>query len=319
VADTLTEASTQEPRSLALQRPKAHALAYGALAVGALALGVSALLVRWAAAPGPVTGFYRMGLASLLLAPFALRSKRGSDSIGRPWPEAGMRLALLAGVALAIDLALWNTAVNVTTVANATLFANTAPLWVALGAWLLFRERLRPLFWGGLALTLLGAASIAGVDFLRHASLGWGDLLAVGASLFYAAYYLITQRGRQHLPPLPYVWMAGMASTAVLLILSLALGMPLVGYPPSTYLAFLGLALVTQVVGYLSVAYALGHLPASIVSPTMVSQPVISGLLAIPILGEMLTLPQVFGGLAVIAGVILVHRSRNGDSSPSPS
>jgi drug/metabolite transporter (DMT)-like permease len=106
--------------------------------------------------------------------------------------------------------------------------------------------------------------------------------------------------------------MACSAATVVLLFLSLALGMPLTGYPPSTYLAFLALALVTQVTGYVAVAYALGHLPASIVSPTMVSQPVITALLAIPILGELLTPTQWIGGAAVVAGVIVVHRSRNG-------
>jgi len=306
VAEILAETSSGSP-PVAAAPSQSHALAYGALALGALALGVSALLVRWAAAPGPVTAFYRMGLASLAMAPFALARRNG-----RPWPASGVRLAALAGVALAFDLALWNTAVNITTAANATLFANTAPLWVALGAWLLFRERLRPLFWAGLALTLVGAAAIAGGDFLRHASLGWGDLLAVGASLFYASYYLITQRGRRWLPPLPYVWLAGMVSTGVLFVLSLVLGMPLTGYPPTTYLAFLGLALITQVTGYVAVAYALGHLPASVVSPTMVSQPVITALLAIPILGEPLTATQWIGGAAVVAGVIVVHRSRNG-------
>lgn len=306
MAETLAEAPAGSP-SLAHARSRSHALAYGALAVGALALGVSAILVRWAAAPGPVTAFYRLGLASLVMAPFALSRRNG-----RPWPAAGVRLALLAGVALAFDLALWNTAVNITTAANATLFANTAPLWVALGAWLLFRERLRPFFWAGLGLTLAGSAAIAGADFLRHATLGLGDLLALGASLFYAGYYLITQRGRQWLPPLPYVWMAVSSATIVLLILSLGLGMPLTGYPLSTYLAFLALALVTQVTGYLAVAYALGHLPASIVSPTMVSQPVITALLAIPILGEILSPTQWIGGAAVVAGVIVVHRSRNG-------
>jgi drug/metabolite transporter (DMT)-like permease len=309
VADALTEASAREPGAppLTVKRSRSHALAYAALGLGALALGVSALLVRWAAAPGPVTGFYRMGLASLIMAPFALRSRSGGA-----WPAAGKRLALLGGLALAFDLALWNTAVNVTTAANATLFANTAPLWVALGAWLLFRERLRPLFWTGLALTLTGATAVAGGDFLSHATLGWGDLLALGASFFYAGYYLITQRGRQHLAPLPYVWMAGLVSTAVLLVMSLALGLPLGGYPPTTYLAFLALALVTQITGYLAVGYALGHLPASIVSPTMVSQPVITALLAIPFLGELLTPVQWIGGAAVVAGVIVVHRSRNG-------
>jgi drug/metabolite transporter (DMT)-like permease len=72
------------------------------------------------------------------------------------------------------------------------------------------------------------------------------------------------------------------------------------------------LALITQVTGYVAVAYALGHLPASVVSPTMVSQPVITALLAIPILGEPLTATQWIGGAAVVAGVIVVHRSRNG-------
>jgi drug/metabolite transporter (DMT)-like permease len=94
--------------------------------------------------------------------------------------------------------------------------------------------------------------------------------------------------------------------------MSLVLGLPLGGYPPTTYLAFLGLALVTQITGYLAVGYALGHLPASIVSPTMVSQPVITALLAIPFLGEMLAPVQWIGGAAVVAGVIVVHRSRNG-------
>jgi drug/metabolite transporter (DMT)-like permease len=106
--------------------------------------------------------------------------------------------------------------------------------------------------------------------------------------------------------------MAGTVSTAVLLVMCLVLGLPLFGYPPTTYLAFLALALVTQVTGYLAVGYALGHLPASIVSPTMVSQPVITALLAIPFLGELLTPTQWIGGAAVVAGVIVVHRSRNG-------
>jgi len=106
-----------------------------------LALGCSALFVRWANAPGPVTGVYRMGLASLVLLPLALR--RGGR---RPWPRLGVRFAILGGVSLAIDLALWSTGVNITKAANATLFANTAPLWVALAGMAFFGERLPRLF-----------------------------------------------------------------------------------------------------------------------------------------------------------------------------
>lgn len=282
-------------------------LAYLAILAGVVALGFSALFVRWAAAPGPVTGFYRMAIAGLVLAPLALR--RPSNPI-RGWPRNGIALALLGGLFLSVDVALWNTAVGVTSAANATLFANTAPLWVALVAWLNFGETLRPRFWLGLALTLAGSAAVAGADFLLHPRLGWGDVLALCASLFYAGYYMCTQFGRRYLPSATYVWLAGIASTAALLLLCLGLGLPLTGYPTHTYLAFVGLALVTQSFGYLAVGYALGHLPASVVSPSMVGQPIVTALLAIPLLGEALTPVQWMGGAIVIAGILLVHVSR---------
>jgi drug/metabolite transporter (DMT)-like permease len=287
-------------------------LAYLAVTAGVVALGFSALFVRWAAAPGPVTGFYRMAIAGLVLAPLALR---GPGTSLRAWPRRGMAVALLGGLFLSVDIALWNTAVGVTSAANATLFANTAPLWVALVAWTWFGETLRPRFWLGLALTLLGSAAVAGADFLFHPRLGWGDVLALSASLFYAGYYVCTQIGRRYLPSATYVWLAGLASTAALLLLCLSLGLPLAGYPPRTYLAFVASALVTQSFGYLAVGYALGHLPASVVSPSMIGQPIVTALLAIPLLGEPVTWVQCVGGAVVIAGILLVHVSR----LPSPN
>ncbi|HET7010714.1 MAG TPA: DMT family transporter, partial [Anaerolineales bacterium] len=121
--------------------------------------------------------------------------------------------------------------------------------------------------------------------------------------------FLMTQHGRDHLGPLAYVWLAGVASSGILLIVNLIGGFPLTGYPPQTWLAFLALALITQVVGYVAVGYALGHLPASLVAPTMVGQPVVTALLAIPLLGEPLTPVQWAGGAAVLLGIYLVHRS----------
>jgi drug/metabolite transporter (DMT)-like permease len=90
----------------------------------------------------------------------------------------------------------------------------------------------------------------------------------------------------------------------------LILKLPVTGYSPQTYLAFLAAALVSQTGGYLAVGYALGHLRASLVAPTMIGQPVVTALLAIPLLGETLSASQWLGGLAVLAGIYLVHRSR---------
>lgn len=277
-----------------------------ALAFGIIALGFSALFVRWANAPGPVIGLYRIGLSTIILVPFFVARQR----MGTPIRRGLLIFPILGGILTALDHGFWNTAVNFTSAANATLLANTAPLWVALFAWLVWHERLKTYFWIGLVLTLAGSAVVLGTDILRHATLGIGDLLALTAGVFYAGYFLVTQRGRIHWDTLSYIWIVGLVSSLCLLGFSLALRMPITGYPLQSYLAFLGAALISQTGGYLAVGYALGHLPASLVSPTMLGQPVITALLAIPLLGESLHASQVLGGLAVLAGIYLVHVSR---------
>jgi drug/metabolite transporter (DMT)-like permease len=287
-------------------RSKSNLLPHLSLGIAVLALGFSALFVRWAAAPGPVMGLYRMGLSTLILAPIYQRRNQKRTALTKDL----LIFPALGGVFLALDLALWNTSVLYTKAANATLMGNTAPLWVALVAWLFLRERLKFHFWIGLALTLTGAAIVLGSDFILHPTFGWGDVMALIAGLFYAGYYLVTQQGRKRLDTLSYIWWMCLSSSISLFIISLIFGMPIFGYSQQTYLAFLGSAIVTQVGGYLATTYALGHIPASVVSPTMIGQPVMTALLAIPFLGEILPANQWLGGLGVIMGIFLVHRSR---------
>jgi drug/metabolite transporter (DMT)-like permease len=272
------------------------------------------MFVRWANAPGPVTAFYRIGLATLILAPFF-----GWRIRSRPrMTKALILFPIFGAMFTSLDHAVWNTSILLTSAANATLLGNTAPLWVALTAWLFLRERLVKSFWIGLSFTLVGAAIVLGYDFLLHPTLGWGDLLALTAGIFYAGYFLVTQYGRQHLDTLSYVWLVNLFSTFLLLLMSLGLNHPLTGYPTQTYLAFIGAAVVSQVFGYLSIGYALGHLPASMVSPTMIGQPLLTALLAIPILGETLNLAQWVGGAAVLLGIYLIHKSRQEAAKTAP-
>ena len=144
-----------------------------------------------------------------------------------------------------------------------------------------------------------------------------GNLLAVLSSLFYAAYFLTTQRGRTHFSTLTYVFLITAVSSLILLGTNLLLGNPLWGYSTPTLLAFLGAGLISQVIGYFSVGYALGHLPASLVSPTMIAQPVLTALMAIPLAGEPLLPPQWIGGLIVLSGIYLVNLSRQKETAAS--
>ena len=281
-------------------------LPYLALAFGAIGMAFSAIFVKWAGAPGLVNGVYRMGIAALVMAlPFGLEARQR-----RPLAPKYIGLAILAGMLFAGDLGTWNTSALITSAANSTLLANTSPLWVSLGAMVWFKERLNSAFWAGLLLALAGAVTILGADFLRHPTLGLGDLLALIAGFFYGAFFLAAQRAREGLSAMAAWWISAVASTIVLLILALAFQQPLFGYSVMTYVNLVGIALVTQVGAYLAITYALGHLPASIVSPTLLMQPVLTALLAVPLLGEHLSAVQISGGLIVIAGISLVHRSR---------
>jgi len=293
-------------------------LPYLAVALTIVCLSFSAFFVRWANVAPPVMGFYRIGIATLILTPFFLRRMtrlRGTSSaLVLGW---GLLLfPVLAGLASAMDQFIWNFSLRFTSAANATLLGNTSPLWVALAAWLIFRERTNGLFWLGLGLTLSGAAAVLSADFLRHPTLGWGDLLSISSATFYGAFYLLSQRSRQRLDTLSHVWLVSLTSTLLMLLLSLLMRAPLLGYPPRTYLLLLGAALIPQLTGYLALGYALGHLPASVVSPTMLGQPVLTALLAIPILGEPLHPVQWIGGLVVLAGIYLVNRSRETKAMP---
>jgi drug/metabolite transporter (DMT)-like permease len=281
-------------------------LPYIALVGGLGMLGLSAILVRLAGAPGIVAAFYRVSLAVAAIAPlYALRRR------GRP-PLSGRALgfAALGGLFFAGDLAAWSTGVMLSGATNPTLLANTAPLWVGVGTLLIFRERLQRGFWIGLSMAMVGAAIVLGQDALRSFELGLGTLLGLLAGVFYGSYFLVTQRGRERLDALSYFWLSSLVNAVLLLALTFAFGERLGGYSVHAYIMLGALAIGPQALGWLAINYAQGHLPASVVSPTLLGQPVVTALLAGPILGESFQLLQIIGGAVVLVGVLVVHRSR---------
>jgi len=280
-------------------------LAYIALGVGILSLSFSAMFVRWADAPGPVTAFYRLLFSVLFLLPFFLPRFQAN-------PALRSRLIifpLMAGIFTACDLGLWTASLSFTTASNATLLGNTSPLWVALGTWLIFKRKLSGSFWRGLAFALLGAALIMGTDFILHPRFGIGDAMALSTGFFYGGYFLFTEKSRQTFDPVSHIWFVGIGASTTLFFVNTALHNPLSGYEKNTWLVFLATALVSQLIGYMSLAYALGHLPASVVSPTMILQPVVTTLLAIPLLSEIPSAWQGIGGVIALIGIYIVNQS----------
>ena len=280
-------------------------LAYLALGIGVLALSFSAMFVRWANAPGPVTAFYRMFFSIFMLLPFFITRVKGNSALR----ASTIWFPLLAGAFTACDLALWTTSLSYTTAANATLLGNTAPLWVALGAWLILKQKLSAAFWRGLAITLAGAGLIMGTDFILHPRFGVGDVMAIFTGFFYGGYFLFTEKSRSHFDSVMHIWLVGVGASVALLIINITFQYPLTGFDRNTWLIFITTAFVSQLIGYMALAYALGQLPASIVAPTMVLQPVVTALLAIPLLGEIPGIWQGVGGGIALVGIYVVNHS----------
>jgi drug/metabolite transporter (DMT)-like permease len=147
-----------------------------------------------------------------------------------------------------------------------------------------------------------------GADLSRHAKFGLGDVMALAAAACFAVYLLATEQIRAHTGTLEFLRLAILSSTIFMFLFTLILRVPLAVTDRRTWLALLGLGLVSQLGGYLALTYALGHLPATITSVSLLSQGPLTAVLAALLLGEALSIYQIVGGALVLVGIGLANR-----------
>lgn len=284
-------------------------LSYLALFAGVVFLSISPFFVRRADAPGIVTSFFRMTTVTILVGFIFLINGKTDLNL-----KFGLRLwflPVLGGVCSAVDHALWSTSIENTTVANATLLNYIAPLWVGLISIYFLKEKYKGYFWIGLVSVLSGAWIVSGVSLAAFNSFSInGEGFAVISSFFYAAYFLISQRGRRSFSVLQYLFLSSGAAVAALFILILLTGSTILGYSRTTYIIFILVGLISQFGGYFCINYALGEIPASIVSSVLIIQPVVTALLAIKFENEPISIFQLLGGVFVLGGVYLINSSK---------
>ena len=280
--------------------------AYLALVAGIVCIAWSAIFVRWTDIPGPASAFYRMLIPAVVLLPTFAFDRSSTRVNGRM-----MWIIALGGLFFALDLALYNTSILKTTAANATLLGNNTPIVVGLLSWLVFRKRPQAAFWLGLMMAISGTLVILWADLSRHVQFGVGDVMALGAAACFAVYLLATERVRTTTGTLAFLRLAMISSTVALFLINLVLGISLQVPHGRTLWAVLGLGLISQLGGYLALTYALGHLPATITSVSLLTQGPLTAVMAAVLLGEPLTMPQILGGALVLGGVGLAHRKRH--------
>ena len=290
-------------------QPRNNGLAVAALLAGALAIAVSPIFVR-VSETGPVaTAFWRIALALPVLWAWSMIGDRQAHSASF---AADRRLMIGAGLFFAGDLAVWHWSIVLTSVANATLLANLAPIFVTLVVWLVWKRRPGALFLAGLAVALAGTAALLGRDFRVSGAALAGDAFGIVTAMFYAAYQLAITRLRSRASTAAIMAWSGLFTAAALLPIALLTGETILPATAMGWLKLLGLALISQAAGQSLIAYAMAHLPATFSSVGLLFQPVMAALFAWMLLGETLGSVEIAGGIAVLVGIAVAHRAELG-------
>ena len=280
-----------------------------ALFAGATCIALSPIWVRIADVGPTASAFWRVALAAPLLWAAAALAPRAAASAER----GRGALLLLAGLAFAGDLVFWHWSIQFTSVANSTLLANLASIFVTLAAWLLWRQKPTGMFLLALALALAGVGMLVrtSLEFSPRALLG--DALGVVTAMFYA-WYLLTVKGLRDRGAATLQLMAVTTTVTAAILLPLALASGEVMLPASArgWWILIGLAWVTHAAGQGLIAFALAHLPAAFSSVGLLSQPVMAAAFAWVLLGEPVVALQVAGGAVVLVGIYLARRGSKG-------
>lgn len=290
---------------MSAKRTETAALA--ALFGGAGAIAFAPIFVRLSEAGPVATAFWRTALAAPALVLWLALSSRG-----RTWqlpPRRARTLLTLAGLFFAGDLALWHWSIRLTSVANATLFANFAPIYVTLFAWLLFATRVKPAFIGAMAVALAGAIVLMSQSLNFGLDHIVGDALGVITAGFYGAYIIAVSRLAASCSTATIMAWSAAVTALALLPVALVSGDTMLPHSAQGWAVLLGLALVSHAGGQSLIAYALAHLPASFSSVGLLAQPVGAAVLAWIVLAEPLGWAQAAGGAIVLAGILLARRA----------
>ena len=291
-------------------RLRTERIAILALFIGAVTIAFAPILVRLSEVGPSATGFHRFLLAIPLYWAIAATLPRPAVAEGseRPGTVRDFVLIAMAGVYLAADVAVWHYSIQMTTVANSTLLANVAPVFVVLGGWLLFRTRVTGTYLIGLA------AAMTGVFILSRASLSLsqdhfiGDLLGILTAVFYAAYQMSVERLRKRFSTVTIMKYAIPVSALVMLPVALASGEDLLPVTLAGWGFLIALAAGPQVFGQGLIAWALAHLPVAFASVSLLVQPVTAALVAWALFGEHIGLQQGIGAVIVLGGITLARR-----------
>jgi len=282
--------------------------------IGVFFSSLSAIIIRLSDAPALAIASYRMVFATLILTPFMLRERvRGAHREDHGSQPAGVDirtivLSVVSGALLSLHFATWITSLAYTSVASSTVLVTTHPLIVAIGGMVLLGERITLRSALFIVTALVGSVVLVWGGVERGESAALGNLLAVVGAITVSGYMIIGRVVRQRLSVNHYTYIVYSVAAILLVAYALMGGVPLYPYPLRELLLFLALAVFCTLLGHSLFNWALRFLKPTVVSTTILGEPVIASVLAVILFGEVPTVFTIIGGAIILTSIYFFVR-----------
>ncbi len=268
------------------------------LFIGVLSISIFPVLVKWAPVSVISSAFYRMFIGFICLLPFVLLRKQ----LVKPTPKQWIPI-LICGILFGSDIAVWNLSIQYSNATQATLLTNLAPVWVGIGTFLFLPNKPATNFWIGTATALIGLVILIGFDTFASMQFDKGFMLAVLSGILYASYMLVSKNVLAKMNIVSFMTYSMGISSLYLLGICLYNSEPLWGFTPEIWGIMAIQGIICQLIGWLSISYAVHKMDTTRVSLTLLSQSVLTGILAWLFIHEKFTLQMIIGGLVILVGI----------------
>ncbi|MFN2340631.1 MAG: DMT family transporter [Halanaerobium sp.] len=278
---------------------------YIMLTIGIFFLSLSGILIKVVSAPPLITAFYRMFFTVLLLSPYFFIKHQGKVRYFLDYRP------LLVGFLLAVHFILWISSIQYTDISNSVIFVALQPLFTIILEYLFAREDLKEGAVIGIVMAVIGSTVISIGDLYQLGDKLFGNFLALSAALFASSYLFIGRGVRKKLDYFPYLYILYTYAALFLGLGVYLFKIPFTGHGLNNYLLFLALAVGPTLIGHSILNYAVRYLSTSIVSLSILGEPILTTFLAWLLLNEAVRVTTMIGGAFILGGIYLASVYNN--------
>ena len=278
-----------------------------ALFLGILCISIFPVIVRMNLTSSLISAFYRMAIATALIFPLALllgkiKIVKGKELMG----------IVVCGILFASDIAVWNIAIQNSSVTQATLLTNLSPVWVGVISFLFLNFRPKQSFWLGTLIALFGMIVFVGMKTILELNFDFAFFLGVLSGIFYALYILVSKNSLQKIDVITFLSYSMLVSSIFLFVICWIKGEKFLGYSQSAWISLFIQGIVCQLIAWILISYATKRMKATRVSLSLLSQILFAAILAAIFVNEEITVPQLVGGIIIMIGIATTFYEKKG-------